>query len=73
MVRDHNQIAMAKLLFPLGLGTALSLIGDATLYTVLPTHTKAAAGAQRSAASALWILTKAKSGLFKGVRNLKVE
>ena len=27
------------MLFPLGLGTALSLIGDATLYTVLPTHT----------------------------------
>jgi DHA1 family tetracycline resistance protein-like MFS transporter len=29
----------AKVLFPLGLGTALSLMGDATLYTVLPTHT----------------------------------
>jgi MFS family permease len=28
-----------KVLFPLGLGTALSLMGDATLYTVLPTHT----------------------------------
>ena len=26
-------------MFPLGLGTALSLMGDATLYTVLPTHT----------------------------------
>ena len=35
----HDQIAMGKLLFPLGLGTALSLMGDATLYTVLPTHT----------------------------------
>ena len=30
---------MGKILFPLGLGTALSLLGDATLYTVLPTHT----------------------------------
>jgi len=30
---------MAGILFPLGLGTALSLMGDATLYTVLPTHT----------------------------------
>jgi MFS family permease len=30
---------MAKILFPLGLGTALSLLGDATLYTVLPTRT----------------------------------
>ncbi|MGC9394759.1 MAG: MFS transporter [Anaerolineae bacterium] len=29
----------ARVLFPLGLGTALSLMGDATLYTVLPTHT----------------------------------
>ncbi|MBL7062650.1 MAG: hypothetical protein ISS49_00395, partial [Anaerolineae bacterium] len=29
----------AKVLLPLGLGTALSLMGDATLYTVLPTHT----------------------------------
>ena len=28
-----------KVLLPLGLGTALSLMGDATLYTVLPTHT----------------------------------
>jgi MFS family permease len=28
-----------RVLFPLGLGTALSLMGDATLYTVLPTHT----------------------------------
>ena len=29
----------ARVLFPLGLGTALSLMGDATMYTVLPTHT----------------------------------
>jgi MFS family permease len=28
-----------KVLLPLGLGTALSLMGDATLYAVLPTHT----------------------------------
>jgi len=28
-----------RVLFPLGLGTALSLMGDGTLYTVLPTHT----------------------------------
>jgi nucleoside-diphosphate-sugar epimerase/MFS family permease len=32
----------ARVLFPLGLGTALSLMGDATLYAVLPTHTEAA-------------------------------
>lgn len=29
----------ARVLFPLGLGTALSLMGDSALYTVLPTHT----------------------------------
>ncbi len=32
----------ARVLFPLGLGTALSLMGDATMYAVLPTHTKEA-------------------------------
>ncbi len=35
----NGPIDMGRLLFPLGLGTALSLMGDATLYTVLPTHT----------------------------------
>jgi len=34
-----RRIDMGRILFPLGLGTALSLMGDATLYTVLPTHT----------------------------------
>ncbi len=28
-----------KAIWPLGIGTAFSLLGDATLYTVLPTHT----------------------------------
>lgn len=32
-------VSPARVLLPLGLGTALSLMGDATLYTVLPTHT----------------------------------
>ena len=36
------QIDPAKVLLPLGLGTALSLMGDATLYTVLPTHAEEA-------------------------------
>jgi MFS family permease len=35
---QHPVINPARVLFPLGLGTALSLMGDATLYTVLPTH-----------------------------------
>ena len=34
-----RQVRPGDVLFPLGLGTALSLMGDATLYTVLPTHT----------------------------------
>ncbi len=33
-----SKIDPGKVLLPLGLGTALSLMGDATLYTVLPTH-----------------------------------
>jgi MFS family permease len=39
MSKHTAQIHPAQVLFPLGLGTALSLMGDATLYTVLPTHT----------------------------------
>ena len=31
-----------RILFPVGFGTALSLIGDASMYTVLPTHTAVA-------------------------------
>ncbi len=38
MSKDKAFVHPAKVLFPLGLGTALSLMGDATLYTVLPTH-----------------------------------
>ncbi len=38
MNEQQASIHPAKVLFPLGLGTALSLMGDATLYTVLPTH-----------------------------------
>ena len=39
MDKHKASLHPAKVLFPLGLGTALSLMGDATLYTVLPTHT----------------------------------
>jgi MFS family permease len=35
---EHQKVLPARVLVPLGLGTALSLMGDATLYTVLPTH-----------------------------------
>ena len=34
-----NSLALRKILFALGLGTAFSLMGDATMYAVLPTHT----------------------------------
>jgi MFS family permease len=39
MTMRTDRIRPTQVLFPLGLGTALSLMGDATLYTVLPTHT----------------------------------
>ena len=39
MSDSETSIHPRKVLFPLGLGTALSLMGDGTLYTVLPTHT----------------------------------
>jgi MFS family permease len=38
-ISSKPRINPGKVLLPLGLGTALSLMGDATLYTVLPTHT----------------------------------
>lgn len=40
--RRNRRVDAGRVLFPLGLGTALSLMGDATLYTVLPTHTEEA-------------------------------
>ena len=39
MSKPNPPISPAWVLFPLGLGTAFSLMGDSTLYTVLPTHT----------------------------------
>ena len=40
MRHTHSQrLHPSKILFALGFGTAFSLLGDATLYTVLPTHT----------------------------------
>ena len=40
--RSQTAVQPSDVLFPLGLGTALSLMGDATMYAVLPTHTDAA-------------------------------
>ncbi len=39
MSNSKTLIHPRRVLFALGLGTALSLMGDGTLYTVLPTHT----------------------------------
>ncbi len=39
MSNSETSIHPRRVLFPLGLGTALSLMGDGTLYTVLPIHT----------------------------------
>jgi len=37
-IQQHT-VRTSRILFALGFGTAFSLLGDATLYTVLPTHT----------------------------------
>ncbi len=37
-ISRNTRINPSRVLLPLGVGTALSLMGDATLYTVLPTH-----------------------------------
>ena len=47
MSQRSAYIHPARVLFPLGLGTALSLVGDTTLYAVLPTHTAEAGVADR--------------------------
>jgi len=39
LVINKERFSPGAVLFPVGVGTALSLMGDATLYTVLPTHT----------------------------------
>jgi MFS family permease len=41
MKREERRSAL-RILLPVGIGTCLSLVGDASLYAVLPTHTGAA-------------------------------
>lgn len=59
----------SRVLLPLGLGTALSLMGDATLYAVLPTHTAdagitmAGVGVILGANRAIRLLTNGPLGL----------
>ena len=67
---NRTSISPAKVLFPLGLATALSLMGDATLYTVLPTHASDAGIALQSvgimlgANRAIRLLSNGPAGLF---------
>ena len=72
MAKDHGSsilVSPARVLFPLGLGTALSLMGDATLYTVLPTHTAdagialGAVGIMLGANRAIRVLLNGPAGL----------
>jgi MFS family permease len=39
---EDREFSPLRVLLPVGIGTCLSLLGDASLYTVLPTHTAAA-------------------------------
>lgn len=56
----------ARILLPLGLGTALSLMGDATLYTVLPTHT-AEAGIALASVGLMLGVNRAVRLVFNGL------
>lgn len=61
-----------QVLLPLGLGTALSLMGDATLYTVLPTHT-AEAGVPLATVGLLLGVNRAVRLLFNGPAGLAYD
>ncbi|MBN1954480.1 MAG: MFS transporter, partial [Anaerolineae bacterium] len=61
-----------QVLLPLGLGTALSLMGDATLYTVLPTHT-AAAGVTLASVGILLSANRFIRLLFNGAFGLAYD
>jgi MFS family permease len=61
-----------SVLFPLGLGTALSLMGDATLYTVLPTHT-AQAGITLSSVGIILGVNRAVRLLLNGPAGLAYD
>ena len=69
VIDSKATIHPSRVLFPLGLGTALSLMGDATLYTVLPTHT-AEAGIALSAAGILLGANRAVRLFFNSLAGL---
>lgn len=68
----RSRIDMRSVLFPLGLGTALSLMGDATLYTVLPTHT-ADAGVTLASVGILLGINRAVRLVLNGAAGLAYD
>ena len=56
----------------MGLGTALSLVGDSTLYTVLPTHT-ADAGIALASVGVLLGVNRAVRLLFNGAAGVAYD
>jgi MFS family permease len=72
MSQRRASIHPARVLFPLGLGTALSLVGDTTLYAVLPTHT-AEAGVALSGVGILLSANRAVRVLLNGPAGLAYD
>jgi MFS family permease len=72
MSNSETSVHPRKVLFPLGLGTALSLMGDGTLYTVLPTHT-AEAGIALTSVGIILGVNRAVRLLFNGPAGLAYD
>ena len=72
MSKRETSIHPRQVLFPLGLGTALSLMGDGTLYTVLPTHT-ADAGIALSSVGIILGINRAVRLLLNGPAGLAYD
>ena len=72
MSKHETSIHPRQVLFPLGLGTALSLMGDGTLYTVLPTHT-ADAGIALSSVGIILGVNRAVRLLLNGPAGLAYD
>jgi MFS family permease len=68
----RNPVHPAKVLFPLALGTAVSQIGNATLYIVLPTHT-AEAGIALGVVGVLFSANRAIRLLLNGPMGLAYD
>lgn len=71
-IKHKPLVRPAALLLPLGLSTALSLMGDATLYTVLPTH-PADAGIALSSVGVILGINRAVRIVFNGPAGLAYD